>query len=76
MIDINIKEGALIFEKKISKNIKSEKIMFCSENMTLEEIEKLVEYLKSKGLEPFIENNPKYGACIVLKREYFYSNKK
>jgi len=65
-----IKEGALIFEKKEVKNLRLEKIMFCSDTIKLKDVKNIIEKLRSMGLNPFIETHPKYGTCIVLKQKY------
>ena len=67
---IDVKEGAFIFEKRLSKGMKVEKLMFCSDTMPLKDFERVMEIFKSKGFEPFFEAHPKYGSCVVIMQEY------
>lgn len=66
---IDIKEGAFIYEKKISGNKKMHKLMFCSDTMPLRDFERIAMIFRSRGFEPFLEAHPKYGSCIVIKEE-------
>lgn len=67
---IDVKEGAFIFEKRISEGKRVEKLMFCSDSMPIKDFERVMEIFRAKGFEPFLEAHPKYGTCVVIVQKY------
>jgi len=63
---IDVKEGAFIFEKRFAEGARVERLMFCSDSMSVKDFERVMEIFRAKGFEPFLETHPKYGTCVVI----------